>query len=147
MPSAVDVQTAPGIPTGAAPPPDSINPNGLDTIHEDVTNDLPVGAPAHNLDDDNETKGNLYENAPKKEGAEDEDDGGVLIGPDGPVTVDDPVLEDPNGPIEDDPAAADEAVDMQQATVSGKKKKKGRSTAARGPTALLKRCGTGFEGK
>lgn len=148
MPSVVDVQTAPGIPTGAAPPPDSSSPNGLDTVLEDATNEVangvPAGAPAADLDDD-ENKGNLYENAPKKDSDEDEDEGGVLIGPNGPVDANAPVLEDPEDPVNG--PAADKLEDMQEATVSGKKKKKGRSTAARGPTALPKRCGTGFEGE
>ena len=37
-------------------------------------------------------------------------------------------------------------IDMQKATTLGKKTKKSKSIASRGPTALPKRCGTGFEG-
>ncbi|CAK7268187.1 hypothetical protein SEPCBS57363_002967 [Sporothrix epigloea] len=36
-------------------------------------------------------------------------------------------------------------VDMHEATTVGRKKKKSKSIASRGPTALPKRCGTGFE--
>ncbi|KAL1902442.1 hypothetical protein Sste5346_001423 [Sporothrix stenoceras] len=140
MPSVVDAQTAaPGIPTitAAAPPPP-----------KSVTFDVPVGEEGEqdDLDNDDDTKGNLYEDAPKKEGGDDEDEGGVLIGPDGPVALDGPdgpFVDVPDGPVKG--SAVDEVVDIQEATVSGKKKKKSKSTAARGPTALPKRCGTGFE--
>ena len=37
-------------------------------------------------------------------------------------------------------------IDMQQGTAVVKKKKKSKAFANRGPTALPKRCGTGFEG-
>ncbi|CAK7222564.1 hypothetical protein SCUCBS95973_004884 [Sporothrix curviconia] len=36
-------------------------------------------------------------------------------------------------------------IDLQEGTVVGKKKKKSKAFANRGPTALPKRCGTGFE--
>lgn len=44
------------------------------------------------------------------------------------------------------PPPDEDVVDLQTSTVSGKKKKKSKAFAARGPTALPKNRGTGFEG-
>lgn len=100
-------------------------PSAVDaqTAPSDATGAAPP-PPDSNLheDEDAANEGNLYDDAVKEEGNEDGN-------------------EDRNA------NGAADFVDMQEATVAGKKKKKTRSVAARGPTALPKRCGTGFEGE
>ncbi|KJR84364.1 uncharacterized protein SPSK_08691 [Sporothrix schenckii 1099-18] len=118
MPAAVEAQVAPGgDTTGAAPP--------FDNGHNDkTTTKLDPNRDAHA---DKAGRANLFEDAPSKDGDEKGNPSGIANGP---------------GGLAHDPA---QVVDMQEATVTGKKKRKSKSTAARGPTALPKRCGTGFE--
>lgn len=129
MPSADDVETASSDATGAAPPTMQVPPPDRDpdigecieTVDKTVKDTFDDGEEVGEVDEEDDKKGNLYEDTFKAE------DGQKVL---------------------PEPAPADELDEDDDgvATVGGKKKKS-KSIASRGPTALPKNRGTGFEGE